>query len=134
MVVKSITWTNLDRIVGDDGASRHIVYQEGITPQIAQFVTAAQNNNSGLAVGTWGAVQAYFSASTADFVAINDAAPVTGASSGDGAGSGSRTIGGDGTAGRFGNIAIAELVYANALPNAGQLAAMAAYRRARYGF
>lgn len=34
LIVKSITWTHLDRIVGDDGADTHIVYQHGTTRRL----------------------------------------------------------------------------------------------------
>ncbi len=90
------------------------------------------NWQRGARARAWGAVQTYFSLSVADFLQVNDLTKLTGTSCGNNAASG-RTLGA-GNAALFSNIAVAEIVYANTLPTADQLAMLTAYRLRRYGF
>lgn len=133
LVMKSITFTNTDRIYSAANSSSTItLVQVSPSPSLAIYNGLTVGTNADLAVGTWGAVEAYFSNSTADYVQINDNAKVTGVSAANNSTTG-RTLGaGVGTL--FGNIGVAEIVYANTLPSAAQLAAFSAYRLARYGF
>jgi hypothetical protein len=97
------------------------------------FNASGGNTMTGAPIGTWVAGQFYFSGSTNDFTRVNDAAAVTGASAGNNASPTGRSLGGCNGA-FFSSISVCEIVYANILPSAGQIAWFSAYRLARYGF
>lgn len=134
IVTKQITWSNNERFFSSGNSSSQIcLVQTGGSPGIATYNGLTSNVNNGLAVGAWGAVQVYFSNTTADYIQVNDLTPTTGINTGNNGlqvgmwlGSGNGTL--------FGNIAVSEFATANVLPSPSQLAMLSAYRLARYGF
>lgn len=134
IVMRQDAWTSTRRIFGAAAASTNAVmaYMNTSSPNLTQRSGADANTITTLAVGTWAAVQFYYSASVNDFTRVNDDAPVTGASAGNNSSNG-RAIGGANSS-LFAPISWAEIVIASALPNAGQLAWFSSYRLARYGF
>lgn len=134
IVLKQIAWTNGRRIVAPVSLTTRVALsQSTLSPSLEQFNGVSANLNNGATLGSWVAVQSYYSNTVNDFIGVNDVALVTGTSAGNNSGATGRTLGGA-AASLFSNTAVAEIVYANVLPSPGQLASFAAYRLARYGF
>lgn len=134
IVLKQVSWVSTRRIYSNgNSASALCLFQSAPTPGLASYNATISAVLSDLAVGAWGAVTTYFSNSVADYIQINDGTPATGVALGNNGSGTSFTIG-SGANSLYSNIAIAELVFADVLPSAGQIAAMSAYRLSRYGF
>lgn len=134
IVFKQVTWTNSRRIYSAGNSSSTLtLVQSSPSPGLIAYNAVNSSVNTDLVVGAWAAVANYFSNSTADYIQVNDNAPTTGINLGNNGASTSMVLGaGNNTL--YSNIAVAEIVYASALPTADQLAQLAAYRLMRYGF
>jgi hypothetical protein len=133
IVLKQVTWVNGRRIFSAGNSSSILtLLQSTPSPGLVTYNGLTPSVNSGLAVGAWGAVQTYFSNSTADYIQVDDASPTTGVSAGNNAAATSISLG-SGVSALFGNIAVAEIVFADVLPSDAQLAKFSSYRQARYG-
>ncbi len=132
-VLKQITWTNTRRIFCAGNSSSILTFvQAGGSPGLQAYNAINSPVNADLPIGVWGAVQVYFSNTPADYIQVNDATPTTGNTGNNSAATGMTFGAGNNTL--YSNIALSEIVFADVLPTASQLAALSAYRRLRYGF
>lgn len=134
MIIKQVSWTSADRIVSQDsGTDALIVRQTSASPRLDLFNASGANQNAIATLNTWRFVEAYFSASVADYLTISGTV-VTGASAGSNTPSAGRNIGGinPGTP-RYGNFHIAEIFYCNADVTAGERTSLASYITDWYG-
>ena len=102
--------------------------QRTSTPMLGLFNNAADLTNAGLAVATWGRMEAYFSGTTSDYIKLVTT-NATGANTGTSASTG-RNIGINGTATL---CDVAELLYVNRELAAAEKTNLDAYVTARYG-
>ena len=134
-VIYQVIWT-LNRVVlghnVTDGVNDHLVFQSAATPNISLNNATTAEENAGLAVVTWGRLEAGFTNSTSDFLKLI-ATNVTGTNAGNNASTGRRIAKSANTGLGFGNLRVAELLYANRIPSAAERTSLDAYCTARYG-
>lgn len=135
MVMRTDTWTLNGTIWTGSSAVNTVMLQHfSVTPRIRQFNGNPGNENSNLAVGSWGVVEAWFSNSVADFITIKGV-NVTGTNSGNTSATG-RLLGAVNAAGANpSNYSVVRLAAYQAAspPSAGQRTALNAIDAARYG-
>ena len=132
-VLKQVSWTANDRLLGGDTVEGMLLYQLTASPNIRQFDGSNGNQLTALAVGSWGAVAAYYDGAATSSIQLNDNVPVSGTTPGNTACTGRRIFAGITAA--TGNVALAELAIITGItPSAGQLSQMSGYRLGRYGF
>ena len=128
IIFKQISWTLNDRLVGATSGTGPRITQTATTPDLRPANAANGGINAAGTIGTWFRLECAWDDAAGDYLKIGatSATGDTGATGGTG-----RRIFCNLSSG-FGNMAIAELVYADVLPNAGQRAALDAYGAARY--
>lgn len=133
LVLKQNGWTGTRRIYGTTAASGYVLYQNGLTPNIAQFNGSNANDNTGATIGSWFRVAAYYSNTTADYLLVGGGAPVTGASAGNSAPTTGFTIFASNALTLFSSVSIAEIMFLNRDWTAAEKIRHDAYITARYG-
>lgn len=132
LVFRQDGWTAGDRIFGDSGGFRLVLYQNpGAAPFLRITATVDGVANNGAAIGTWVFGLAYFSDTTADYLQLKGGAKATGTSVAS-LGGINRQIGCSGSA-SFCDFSLAEYGWVNRDLTAPELAQMVAYIDARYG-
>lgn len=112
-------------LIGDPSTNM-LIGCGGASPQQALFNGSLTGVTAALPIGTFGANEALFSNSAADFLQVGSGAAATGATAGNAA-SGNRSIGANI------QVEIFSLIYLNALPSPAQRAAFRAAVTAWYG-
>lgn len=132
-VISQLTWINSRFLLGAAaGGINQAVYQASVTPSLQGRTDAGFTplNAAGVLNQTF-VIEAWWNNAAADFLRIG-ATDATGVATGAlGAGTGRAILGCNG--GLFSNVALSEIVYASALPDATKRADIAAYGVARYG-
>lgn len=77
ILVNQVTWTGNDIIFDGDADGGGQLFQRTVTPTIALFAGTSSANNTGLAVGTYGAVVAVFNGASS-LLQVNNGTPSTG--------------------------------------------------------
>lgn len=132
-VLRQLTWTNGDRILGFGAVGTHMnVTQNPATPQWRQQNVTLANTNGGLALNTYGRFEVFFNNNTTDYIKLITT-NVTGVNAGNTDPAAGLRLGCDSVGALFSNIEVCELAVYKVLPTAGQLAALDAYCTARYG-
>lgn len=137
LVIRQESYTAGEGIFGPyfapDGNDYIVLVQNPTSPSLRQANGGTAQDNSGLAVGTWGRVELAFTNSTADFIKCASTS-VTGANVGNNSGQTGRILGRrTGLGSLYTNFSIAEILYANRIPTTGERAALDAYCTERYG-
>lgn len=130
MILRQDTWNINTRVVTDSSNSKKMIFQSVATPGLGIFNGAAVGTNNGATVASWARVLAGFAGAGADRLKAG-ATDNTGLSSGTNAADTARHLGGTGANSSL--VSIAEMLYLNAAPSAGEEAALDAYATGRYG-
>jgi hypothetical protein len=128
-IIKQNAWTGADGIVAGTGTNIPRLAQTPITPFIRQAAVSNVNSNDTAVIGNWFRFEALWSATPgSSYLKIGSVNVQTGDP-----GTGTRTASLlFAYAGLYGAIAIAEVIYANIAPSAGQRAALDSYQQAFY--
>ena len=129
MIARQTIWTSGDSLINDASATL-VLLQQLASPNIRMFAGTGVNIVN-LAVGTFGRIQAEFTASTSDRLLIV-ATSATGASAGTVDGT-QPLLGRNAASTTFGAGEFCEIAFFNAIPTAGQQSSLNAYVTSRYG-
>jgi len=77
MVVKQVSWANVDRLVDGDVNDSMLIYQNSSTPKLDVSAGTPSAHNSNLAVGDWGIIRVLFNGANSTFQ-INETVALTG--------------------------------------------------------
>ncbi len=123
-VFRSIAYNNIGILFGPTSgtAGSKLILATSSTPNLAEFNGGANTNtNSALAINSWGACEAYFSATTSDYLRLG-ATTVSGtAVSATNSATGRQIGNANNLANRFQNMELLAVIYMSSLPSAGTI-------------
>lgn len=129
LVMKQVTWTNLDRIFDGNTSASVMFRQSSTTPGVTINAGSSSVQNNFLTVDTWGIVRILFNGANSK-IQINATAVTTGNYGANNAAG--FTLGAGGTGGNPSNIQVKEIVIRSANDGASE-ADIYNYLKAKYG-
>jgi hypothetical protein len=133
MVVNQISWTNGDYLIGGGSGDSMALAQNTSSPNIGIYGgNATQGNNNGLAVGSWGLVEATWDTVANMTIRVNQGTATTGqvALAGD---RGGISLAAHNGGVLFANIDVAEVILYTSILTGANLTAVYTYLSGRYG-
>lgn len=133
-ILRQVTWTSTRRLwcASNASAVTLCIIQSATTPNIRAHNGTDGPENAGLILNTYSTVYAEFRNNTAD-VLVAAGTSVTGTATGNANPGAGFVLGATGNLALHSNIEVCELAVFNAIPDAEQATALAAYRLDRYG-